>query len=264
MKLIKATGGDIIKAPAQGSRAQNLFNQKTSLYAKKGVITSESYLRLEYNTTGTLSNIPFTVLDSQSGRNATERRLKINDTFTVMAISFYLGIAPGGYATALEQSKSVLHTFPNKYVVSAAEAINLQAIYNGYLSLVIDSTTFLDSVPMYKFYRVGTSQESVGSTATNNHDIARSQFDAEMYGIADQVPSIELNGGANISLQATLPTAVDLTIATNGLICTLIMTGFLHSGAKDVQREVAKELRAASMAPSGRTPRRGRSIVRSR
>jgi len=260
MKLIKATGGDIIKAPSQGSRAQNIFNQKTQLYAKRGVITSESYLRLEKNTTGTLSQIPFTVLDSQSGRNVTERRLKINDTFTVMAISFYLGIAPGGFDTDAKVAKSVLHTFPNKLVVTANEAINLQAIYNGWLSLVIDSTTFLDSVPMYKFYRVGQSQEGVGSSAANNAPTSRSEFDSEMYGIADQVPSIELNGGANITLQASLPTAVDLTVTTNGLICTLIMTGFLHSGAKDVQRDVARELRALSEMPGRRNPppRRGR------
>lgn len=246
-KLIQATGGDIIKASSQGSRAQNLFNQKAALYAKRGVITSESYLRLEYKTTGTLSVIPFTVLDSQSGKTVTERRLKINDSFTVMAISFYLGIAPAGFDTDAKVSKSVLHTFPNKLVVTTAEAINLQAIYNGYLNLVIDSTTFLEAVPMYKFYRVGTSQEGVGSSAANNAPIARSQFETEMYGIADQVPSIELNGGANITLNVNLPTAVDLTVATNGLICTMILTGFLHSGGKDVQRDVARELRAASM-----------------
>lgn len=252
LSLIKATGGDIIKASANGSRAQNIFNQKTELYAKKGVITSESYLRLEYKTTGTLSVIPFTVLDSQSGKTVTERRLKINDTFTVMAISFYLGIAPTGYDTDAKVSKTVLHTFPNSLVVTAAEAVNLQAIYNGYLNLVIDSTTFLDSVPMYKFYRVGTSQQGVGSDAANNAKIPRSQFDSEMYGISDQVPSIELNGGANITLNVNLPTAVDLTVATNGLICVLVMTGFLHSGAKDVQRDVARELRKASMMPSRR------------
>jgi len=250
MKLIQATGGDIIKASSQGSRAQNIFNQKTQLYARRGVITSESYLRLEYKTTGTLSVIPFTVLDSQAGKTVNEKRLKINDSFTVMAISFYLGIAPTGYDTDAKVSKSVLHTFPNKYVVSSAEAINLQAIYNGYLNLVIDSTTFLDSVPMYKFYRVGTSQEGVGSNAAKNQQVARSQFETEMYGVADQVPSIELNGGANITLNVNLPTAVDLTVATNGLICTMILTGFLHSGGKDVQKDVARELRAASMQPS--------------
>lgn len=241
MKLIKATGGDIIQTPASGSRMQNIFNKKAQLYSKYGVITSESYLRLEYNTTGQTSVIPFTVLDTQSNKNATERRLKINDTFTVTGISYYIGIAPGGYDTAAKQAKTVLHTFPNKYVITAAEAANLQAIYNGYLSLQIDSTTFLDSVPMMKFYRVGTSQEGVGATAAFN-TIPRSEWTEPMYGLSEQLPSIELNGGSNFDLKVNLPASTDLTVATNGFISVLYFQGFLHSGAKDVQRRVQEEL----------------------
>lgn len=255
-RLIQAQGGDIIAANASGSRAQNIFNQKAALYAQRGVITSESYLRLEYKTTGTLGVIPFQVLDNQGSKTVTERRLKINDTFTVMNTAFYLGIAPTGYDTDAKVAKTVLHTFPNKLVVTAAEAVNLQAIYNGYLNLVIDSTTFWDSVPMYGFYRAGQSQEGVGSSAANNSPIPRSQWDANFYGIDSITPSVELNGSANITLQANLPTAVDLTVATNGLICVLILTGFLHSGAQTVQRDVARQLENIANQNAARNVRR--------
>lgn len=241
MKTIKAQGGNMVKLPAQNSRLQAVFNKKAELYSKRGVITSESYLRLEANLSGNTQTINFTVLDTQgTSKNVTERRLKINDTFTVLGMGFYIGISPGG-VTAAALTKMVLHTFPNKYVVTSAEAAALQSLYNGYINFVIDSTTFWDSIPVSKFYRVGTAQEGYGATAAFN-TMPRSEWSDSMYGLTEQVPSIELNGGSNFTLAINLPSSTDLTVATNGATAVIYFQGFLHSGAKDVQRLVAAEL----------------------
>jgi len=257
MKLIKATGGDIIQTPASGSRMQNIFNKKAQLYSKYGVITSESYLRLEYNTTGQTSVIPFTVLDTQSNKNATERRLKINDTFTVMSVAFFIGISPLGYDTPAKLAQMVLHTFPNKYVVTAAEAVRLQALYNGYIQLQIDSPTFWDSIPMYEFFRVGTSQEGVGATAAFN-TIPRSEWTENMYGNVEQVPSVEFNGGSNFQMTIKLAASTDLSVTTNGATAVLYFGGFLHSGAQTVQRQVDAELRQNANMKRSNIPMRKR------
>lgn len=261
MKTIEALGGNIIKNPAVGNRDQNVFNKKAALYSQFNVITSKSFLRLEANLAGSTQEINFTVLDTQgSTKNATERRLKINDTFTVMSVGFYIGISPGGYDSAAKLAKMVLHTFPNKYVVTSAEAALLQAMYNGYIQMQIDSTTFWDSIPMYEFYRVATSQEGVGATAAFN-TIARSEWDSQMYGVNAQVPTIELNGGSNFQLSIKLPAATDLSVATNGATAVLYFQGFLHAGAQTVQRKVDEMLSKQSRAGYANIPsRKGRRM----
>lgn len=247
-RQIQAQGGNILPAKAF-SRKQAVFNEKAALYARQGVITTPGYLRLEtiapYNTA--TSSISFNTLDTSGTKTCTERRLKLNDSFTITDISFYLGAGANtvnGAPSAAEYSVQTLNTFPNPNVPSfAANADELEALYNGFISLRIDTTTFLDSIPMKQFYRVATSQFGVGS-ATAAIAVQANEWPLSMYGRTELLPTIELNGQSNIEWSITLPNATNLSPTTGRFTnCVLILQGFLNQGAATVQRKVAQRLR---------------------
>lgn len=245
---INAMGGDIVAAKAF-SRRQALYNEKASQYARAGVITTPSYLRLEVtaNTVAT-SVLNFNTLDTSGTKTVTERRLKLNDTFTVTDIAFYI-IADSATTinapTDSERAKARMYTYPNPNVTAiGAKADELEAIYNGFLGLSIDSTKFIDSLPVRSLYRVGTSQAGVGSTAVSNTAIPRDEWPLMNYGRAEMLPSIELNGQANIEWSITLPTAQDLGAPASSFIAfALVLNGFLNQGAASVQQRLQGGLR---------------------
>ena len=174
--------------------------------------------------------------------------MKLNDTFTITDISFYLGAGSSGLLgatpTAAEYSVQSLNTFPNPNVPAfVANYDELEALYNGFLSLRIDTTTFLDSIPMKQFYRVATSQFGVGS-ATAAIAVQANEWPLSMYGRTELLPTIELNGQSNIEWSITLPNATNLS-PTSGKFTNmvLILQGFLNQGAAQVQRNVQQRLR---------------------
>jgi hypothetical protein len=248
---IKALGGDIVPAKAF-SRKQAVFNEKAQQYARRGVITTPGYLRLEtlLATSGaatSLNTIQFNTLDTSGTKQATERRLKLSDTFTITNVSFYIGAGSAvavGAPTAVEQARENLHTFPNIAVASiGAESPQIQALYNGFLSLRIDTTTFLDSIPMKQFYRVGDVQQGT-ITATGGNVANKSSWLSSMYGSTPMLPTIELNGQSNIEWTISLPTSVPYTQpAATFTNAVLILEGFLNQGAATVQRGVQNVLR---------------------
>jgi hypothetical protein len=247
-RQIQAQGGNILPAKAF-SRKQAVFNEKAALYARQGVITTPGYLRLEtlapYNTA--TSAITFNTLDTSGTKTCTERRLKLNDSFTITDISFYLGAganSTNGAPTAAEYSVQTLNTFPNPNVASFATNFDeLESLYNGFISLRIDTTTFLDSIPMKQFYRVATSQQGVGS-ATAAIAVQANEWPLSMYGRTELLPTIELNGQSNIEWSITLPNATNLSPTTGRFTnMVLILQGFLNQGAATVQRKVAQQLR---------------------
>jgi hypothetical protein len=248
---IQALGGNIVAAKAF-SRKQAVFNEKAQQYARQGVITTPGYLRLETllatsATATSLNVISFNTLDTSGTKQPTERRLKLSDSFTVTDISFYLGTGAAtatGAPTSTEQAVELLHTFPNQQVTAiGANSDDLEAIYNGFLSLRIDTTTFLDSVPMRQFYRVGDTQQgtlfAAGGTATN-----KSSWLSGMYGKTPLLPTIELNGQANIEWSITLPTSIPYTqVGSTFCNAVIILEGFLNQGAATVQRNIQRQLR---------------------
>jgi hypothetical protein len=248
---IQALGGNIVAAKAF-SRKQAVFNEKAQQYARQGVITTPGYLRLEtlLATSGaatSLNTITFNTLDTSGTKQATERRLKLSDTFTITNASFYVGAGAAtavGAPTAVEQSREQLHTFPNIAVAGiGAESPQIEALYNGFLSLRIDTTTFLDSIPMRQFYRVGDVQQGT-ITAGGGNVANKSSWLSSMYGSTPMLPTIELNGQSNIEWSITLPTSVPYTQPVDTFTnAVLILEGFLNQGAASVQRNVQKVLR---------------------
>lgn len=243
--LIKAQGGKFIANNALGNRQQQLFNEKSQLYARNGSIVTPGYLRLEYTAPDSgVSTINFQTLDTSGVKTSTERRLKLSDTFTVSDISFYLGFAAAtAYVSSAENyAKQTMHTFPNPTVFTT-KADELEVLYNGYISLRVDTTTFLDSVPLRQFYRVGTSQQQ--TAAANVPQIQRDEWPLSMYGRTNLIPSIELNGQSNIEWSISLPASTNLAAAanTNNVVLILQLGGFLNQGAATLQQRVQRALK---------------------
>jgi hypothetical protein len=243
--IIKAQGGDIV-APKAFNRAQAVQQEKAALYAQAGVITTPGYLRLEVSLTGTTNLVAFQVRDAQGGtQHVTERRLKVSDSFTVMAGAFYIGkaAAVASVVSNAQYGAMSLHTFPNPLVFTGGTAAaDLQSLYNGYLSVRVDSTVFIDSMPMLNFYRVATSQQGVGPAVI----VQRDEWPLSMYGQRDWTPTIELNGLANTEININLPTSVNLAAGANTYEtnAVLYLTGFLNQGGASVQQSVQRALKS--------------------
>lgn len=245
---IKAQGGDIVAAKAF-SRKQAIFNEKAAQYAGSGSITTPGYLRLEtIMPNSAVSQFSFNTLDTSGTKTATERRLKLSDSFTITDISFYIGYgtATAFAPTAAQYASQQLATFPNPRVAAiGANSGLMESIYNGYLSLRVDTTTFIDSIPMRQFFRVGTSQAGVAvSTTVTTGVIGADEFPLSMYGKTELLPSIELNGQSNIEFTITLPNATNCAATTGNFTnCVLILQGFLNQGAATTQRNLQRALR---------------------
>jgi hypothetical protein len=203
-------------------RSRALFN---SLKPKQGVITTQSYLRLEKQIS-TQSSIQFDVLNNVGVMTPTEKRLSITDSFVITGLSIFAYT----YATnvANSQEKSVLQTWPNPAVFAGVgEAASLQGVYNGYLSVRVNSTVYLDSLDLFRFYRVGTAQK--GLTVFTASSYAASEFAGGDYGFYSLTPGIELSGATKNEIGITLPSNLAVTPAANHatyVVCYL--RGFLR------------------------------------
>lgn len=231
-RVIPTPSGNIQKTPAF-SRQQAIFNEQATKYAPHGVISTPSYLRLEQTApNSSVNSFLFQTLATSGTVTSTERRLKLADTFTVTDIAFYLGnVAATAYvSSAANYAAQTMHTFPSPQIFSS-KADELEVVYNGWLSLRIDSTTFLDSIPMRQFYRVGTSQQQ--TAAANVPQIQRDEWTANLYGKTELLPTITLGGQQNIEWTINLPDGVNIAGAANtqNINLILILTGFLNQGA---------------------------------
>lgn len=213
------------KAIMATDRTRAIFN---SLQKRQGVVTTQSYLRLE-QTLGTQGSVNFSVLVNDGTATANERRLSITDAFTVTSLSILIYKQASGGAI----SAGVLDTFPNPLKFTGAEAPALQAIYNGYLSVRVNSTVFIDSLDVYRFYRVGTAQAGVQTTVTPSIYQA-SEYNRGDYPFYSLTPGIRLSGATKNEISITLPESVAMGGGggtVNRVVCYL--RGFLEqNGAR--------------------------------
>jgi len=227
--------------PQGADRAQAILNEKIAMYAKSGIVTSTSYLRAEILIDQALNNLTFNFLAAQQSNQAqnnivTNKLLGQNDTFTALGMAFYVkktlhgaGVAP----TAGQQAGAVVRTWPNPLIFTGAEALALEAFYNGSISVKIDTTDFIPALPALSFRRVATSQALVGSSAVNNTTIQGDEFNQPFYGKVDVKPSFEFSGSSQIQIVNNLPTSVNGTavVNTSSNYAVMVLLGYLHSGA---------------------------------
>lgn len=231
------------KLGPSGDRKQSILDVKIAQYADGGIVTSSSFLRAEFPLTGNFNTLEWNVLQNGGNTTAgevinTQNLLNQNDTFTVLGYALYLksAVTVGGAApTEAEHAKAQLYTFPNPQIfVTANEANNLQAIYNGELGVKLDTTDFIPSFPALSFYRVPQSQQGVGG-ATGVIGVQRNEWPNTFYGRVEVQPSFEFSGQTQMRITEALNASIDLSsgIATRRNYAVLILTGLLHSGANN-------------------------------
>jgi len=211
-------------AKIQGSAGRN-----RAIYNDLPKNATQGYLRLE-KSLGTQSTVEFDVLNNVGTPNTTERRLKITDRFWVSELAIFLFKLPSGGNLGATN----LDSWPNAGVYTAAnEAINLHNIYNGYLAVRVNQTVWIDSLDVYRFYRVGGAQEGVGLStydATNNpiNKFVNSTWDIGSFGFIPNTPLIALDGLADNKITITCPQSLAMagTSSTNYVVCYL--RGFLQ------------------------------------
>jgi hypothetical protein len=232
-KLTQGYGTDMIQIPAM-DRSQAVWNLRSQMYGNDGVITFMSSLRSETLLTDGVTKVQIPLLSNDQNRAPfiTERRLSQNDTFTILGLSVHIGrtVQAGATETEAEHAAMTLHSFPNPVVFANND---LEPIYNGGLQMVVDNTVFIEYIAGRDFYRVGTSQQGVGSSAVSNAPVQADEWQFMQYGIKTVKPTLELSGLCKLNFYLDMFTPVDLSggIGENYYLVTQVF-GFLNSGAR--------------------------------
>jgi len=223
--------------------ARNIYESLKSQY--RGAIITQSYLRCEkqLSTTAT-TNVAFDILANQGSASTCERRLQITDRFAVTAISvmMYNTAATAGVAAAADRSQAKLYTWNSPAKFTAANATTLESVYNGYLQVKIDGTTYVDSLDCRRFYRVPVTQQgtivSTGTATTSTFPVQQADgWDGTHYPFAQITPSIILNGAGRNEVQIYTPEATAVSpSATSVNFVVLYMRGWLIQNASTLNK----------------------------
>lgn len=143
----------------KGARQLKEFLKST---APKGSIIEPSMLRVEQKLQNSRSMYQFDILQGNSGSTtSTEIKLDKNDVFFCWGVGVFLA----AFETA-KRSKAVLNTFPNPVIFGAApgsgtpQVEDLEAIYNGSLTVKLGTTQFISALPTRNFRYVPETQQN--------------------------------------------------------------------------------------------------------
>lgn len=175
------------------------------------VIITDSYLLLMKSLQATITTISFDVLSNVGNATVLENRLSITDRFAVKDMAVCIMKAGASTtATSAEIAVGRPNTYPNTSVYTgAAEAVNLEAIYNSQLRVVIDSKVFYQSLDTRRFFRVPTSQQGVAVSTQGAGAapglIQRDGWDSLNYAFSPVAPNFEFSGSGKNEVTLTLP-----------------------------------------------------------
>lgn len=210
-----------------------------------GSIITQSYLRSEVSlgTTAT-SQFAFNILANQGTPASTERRLQITDRFAVTAVSVMLYNYDSTTLADVPKNRSQakLYTWNSPAKFTAANSLTLESVYNGFLRMIIDGTTYIDSLDARRFYRVPVSQQgtivSTGTaTASTFPNVQADGYDGTHYPYAQLTPAIVLNGAGRNEITLNTPEATAVSpSATSNNVLVLYMRGWLIQNASQLNR----------------------------
>lgn len=182
------------------NRDRQIYNSLVKKYP--GQIISPDYLRIEQDLTNTKGSYVFPI-ETTSGQGLLERKLDRNDIFVITSLGIFLlaevDTTPGA---------GVLQTYPNQTVFPAAAGFNpdhLEAIYNGKLSLKVQSKMNIEGMSMLHFrYVPETQQSAAGNKSQYSVDRAAYPLGSliALKGTMNVEVKVEFNTFANIQIAA--------------------------------------------------------------
>jgi hypothetical protein len=216
---------------------------------KKGVVITQSYLRSTIQASNGSTQVLKYGFQQSAPVNpyiSTDNSLAQSDTFEVTHMVLSLFTVPattsGGVTTptgATWASIAQRQYYPNPSVFSGAtggtEWQNLLAIYNGYLSIKIDTTVYYQQFIMTTFMKVGITQRGVAvSTVATTGVIPFSSGDTDHVKVS-VVPMFMINGSGKQDIAINLADSVilgslDAASPTRANFIEMTMIGFLCQG----------------------------------
>lgn len=220
--------------------ARALYNKLINDDMYKGrtnIIITDSWLRSEVNIQGIQSSLIFNLLTNNTTSaqiNCTEKRLGIPDKFVATMVSFMLMKA--GASTAATQAEIAIsrpRTYNNARIFTGAnEAANLEALYNSDMKVTIDSTTFIQTLDLRRFYRAPVSEQGTAvSTQATTGVLNADGWDTSNYPFASLTPTLTFNGSGQNQVVVNLPNSTDLSGTSSTNFAILYFRGFLIQNA---------------------------------
>jgi hypothetical protein len=141
-----------------------------------------------------------------------------------------------------DRSQAKLYTWNSPAKFTTANALTLETIYNGYLRMIIDGTTYIDSLDARRFYRVPVSQQgtivSTGTATTSTFpNVQADGWDGTHYNFAQMTPAVVLNGAGRNEVTLNTPEATAVSpSATSCNFLVLYLRGWLIQNASTLNR----------------------------
>jgi hypothetical protein len=145
----------------------------------------------------TLYTFPILQTDTSLGIFNTELRLKLQDTFVISQIAYFIGLPTSATDTAWEPD-----TFPNPFRYGA-NAVAMKSLYNGNIKLTINNDVVIYNWHLMRHWYSPETQQTAAAGAGSPIDQKRLSVDS----FTPMEPTISLIGSKDNLLQIFLNAA---------------------------------------------------------
>lgn len=172
---------------------------------------TQSTLRFEQPLKAGNTNYIFPVLNNENLFSNTEQRLLQQDSAVIYQMGLFVAKPSASDATNFP-----LYTYPSKAVFSTGTtAVDLQSLYNGFLSIAVNNDILVPNWDTYKHLNVPEKQATTIAPATDSSiDEVRGAFD----GFYPVEPNIVLIGSKNNVIQLRVPGGIATVEANSRLV----------------------------------------------
>jgi len=199
-------------------------------------VLTQSFLRFEVGLIAGTTTYKFDTLVNENNQPVnfnTQTKLNLQDAFIASEIGMFLAVPSSTTDTAFR-----LLTYPNITVLTAANAANYYAVYNGTMNLTVNQKTVVTNWDISRHLIQPISGQNVitGSYAStvapailNGHD----SFDASKDGFYPVEPNLILSGSKKNELMVSLPGAGISAVTANSRLI-IIMRGILAQNVTSI------------------------------
>lgn len=187
---------------------RSVYNKLKKMYPNQ--VIAPGKLRLESALSNSSNIVQIPVLEDSIQPSKTEVRLNKNDLFFMVSLGLFIARMETG-----KEGRAVLTTYPNEFqfpVVAGFTPSDLEAVYNGKLSMKVGPTEYISILDTNRFRYVPETQQSA---ATNKDEFSEENNFAEL------PTHYKLRGTDQIELSAVLP-------FFNGIQIESVTAGFKH------------------------------------
>lgn len=208
--------GPVVISP---DRMRSIFTNLKS-FRDQGFITVPGFFRVESLIKNGQSKYSFPIQKDSNSDQLTESKLDRNDKFMLTHLGLFLM-----KRLTTKPGIEVLQTYPNiqEFADDSTNFLgaDLEAFYNGHMSLKVGQTTFIERLDTRRFRAIEDTQQSSASTKSS----AR-----ENSGFIEMTPQVMLEVDQKIEIAVEAPTAfakVQNTVANTNNYLVLVGRGFL-------------------------------------